>query len=51
MYDGTCFPVLSATEGPRGVYREPEPELKFEPFIRGITAHVAAACKKGLLKG
>lgn len=50
LYDGTCFLVSSASEGPKGHYREPDQELSFEPFVRGITAHVAAACKSDLLK-
>lgn len=51
LYDGTCFLVSSASEGFGGGYREPEPGLRFEPFIRGMTAHVAAACRKDLLTG
>ena len=51
LYDGACFLVSSASGGPRGEYREPVAELRFEPFIRGIAAHVAAACKSNLLRG
>jgi hypothetical protein len=51
LYDGACFLVSGASGGPRGEYREPDAELRFEPFVRGITAHVAAACKPNLLKG
>lgn len=51
LYDGTCFLVSSVAEGPHGGFREPELELSFEPFIRGLAAHVAAACRRDLLKG
>lgn len=49
LYDGTCFLVSSAAQGLRGSYREPDEELRFEPFARGIAAHVAAVCKPNLL--
>jgi hypothetical protein len=48
LYDGACFLASSSVEGPKGKYREPDDELRFEPFVRGITAHVAAACDRGL---
>lgn len=51
LYDGACLLLSSASAGPTGEYREPEAELKFEPFIRGLSAHVAAACKPDFLKG
>jgi hypothetical protein len=50
LYDGTCFLVSSASGGPNGHYREPDAELRFESFVRGLTAHVAAACRTDLLK-
>lgn len=50
LYDGTCFLVSSASGGPNGEYREPDAELRFEPFARGIAAHVSAVCKPDLLK-
>ncbi|MBL8764272.1 MAG: restriction endonuclease [Phycisphaerae bacterium] len=50
LYDGTCLLVSSAPKGSLGEFREPDEELRFEPFLRGITAHVAAACKTGLLR-
>ncbi len=50
VYDGACFLVSSASGGPKGEYSEPAPELRFDPFVRGIAAHVAAACKADLLK-
>ncbi|HVU65022.1 MAG TPA: PaeR7I family type II restriction endonuclease [Phycisphaerales bacterium] len=51
LYDGACFLVSGSKDGPQGKYREPDPELRFELFVRGIAAHVAAACKSDLLKG
>jgi hypothetical protein len=49
LYDGACLLVSSASGGPAGKYREPNSELRFESFVRGIAAHVAAACNPDLL--
>lgn len=49
LYDGTCLVVSNASGGTNGEYREPDAEFSFEPLVRGITAHVAAACKSSRL--
>ncbi|MBS0189803.1 MAG: PaeR7I family type II restriction endonuclease [Phycisphaerales bacterium] len=48
LYDGACFLVSSSTEGVRGKYEQPDAELLFETFLRGISSHVTAACNEGL---
>lgn len=51
LYDGACFLVSDAVRGMKGGFLEPDPELAFERFLRGVTAHVSTACKSDLLKG
>lgn len=50
LYDGACFLVSDAKGGSAGNYREPDAELTFDRMVRGITAHVAAACKSDLFR-
>jgi hypothetical protein len=45
LYDAACFLMSSATEGARGVYREPSPELSFENFIASLLAKAIAVAK------
>ncbi len=45
LYDATCFLMSNSTDGVRGEYREPVPELKFANFISSLLAK-AIACKK-----
>jgi Restriction endonuclease XhoI len=45
LYDATCFLMSNSTDGIRGEYREPVPELKFANFISSLLAK-AIACKK-----
>jgi len=45
LYDATCFLMSSSTDGPKGKYREPVPELSFSNFISSLLAK-AIACKK-----
>jgi hypothetical protein len=45
LYDATCFLMSNSSDGPKGNYREPVPELKFENFISSLLAK-AIACKK-----
>lgn len=49
LYDGACFLVSEAANGAKGAYREPDAELTFDRFLRGLAAHVVAACKPNLL--
>ncbi|MGD9688506.1 MAG: PaeR7I family type II restriction endonuclease [Phycisphaerales bacterium] len=50
LYDGACLLVSNLSEGLNGAYLEPDDELRFEPFVRGLCAHVAAVCKSDLLR-
>jgi Restriction endonuclease XhoI len=45
LYDGACFLMSNATEGPNGGYREPAPELNFENFIGSLLAKAIAIAK------
>src|ERR1017187_10241539 len=45
LYDAACFLMSRATEGVRGVYREPAPELSFENFIASLLAKAIAVAK------
>jgi hypothetical protein len=42
LYDAACFLMSNATDGPRGVYREPAPELNFANFISSLLAKAMA---------
>ena len=45
LYDAACFLMSSATDGARGVYREPAPELSFENFIASLLAKAIAVAR------
>jgi hypothetical protein len=45
LYDAACFLMSNATDGPKGLYREPAPELNFQNFIVSLTAKAIAAAK------
>ena len=45
LYDATCFLVSDAREGPRGVYREPSRELRFENFAASLLGRALAITK------
>lgn len=45
LYDATCFLMSNSTDGARGHYEEPVPELNFTNFISSLLAK-AIACKK-----
>jgi hypothetical protein len=45
LYDAACFIVSSATDGPKGLYREPTPELSFENFLSPLLAKAMAIAK------
>jgi hypothetical protein len=41
-YNSTCFLMSNVTDGLKGVFSEPSPELKFELFVRALQAHLEA---------
>jgi Restriction endonuclease XhoI len=45
LYDATCFLMSNSTDGPKGYYREPPPELSFSNFVASLSAK-AISCKK-----
>src|SRR5271165_542032 len=45
LYDATCFLMSDSTDGLKGQYSEPVPELNFTNFISSLIAK-AIACKK-----
>lgn len=45
LYDAACFLLSSATDGVRGVYHEPAPELSFENFITSLLAKAIAVAR------
>jgi len=45
LYDAACFLLSDAMNGPKGIYREPAPELSFESFAMSLLAHVIAAAQ------
>ena len=45
LYDATCFLMSNSSDGLRGEYREPLPELSFTNFITSLMAK-AIALKK-----
>jgi len=47
LYDAACFLLSDATNGPKGNYREPAPELSFENFSTSLLGHVMAAARTG----
>lgn len=46
LYDAACFLLSDASQGPKGHYREPSPELSFENFASSLLGHVIAAAQK-----
>ncbi len=47
LYDAACFLMSNASKGPRGLYREPAPELGFRNFIVSLQAKAIAVAKSG----
>jgi hypothetical protein len=45
LYDATCFLMSNSTDGPKGNYTQPAPELNFANFTASLLAR-AIACKK-----
>ena len=47
LYDGACLLMSNATEGRKGQYKEPAPELSFRNFIEPLLAKAIATAKAG----
>ncbi len=45
LYDAACFLMSNAEDGPRGLYREPSPELGFQTFIASLMAKAIAVAR------
>jgi hypothetical protein len=45
LYDAACFIMSNATDGLKGVYREPAAELNFQNFITSLVAKAIAVAK------
>ncbi len=45
LYDAACFLMSNAKGGPKGLYREPAPELNFEKFVASLLAKAIAVAK------
>jgi len=45
LYDATCFLMSNSSDGAKGAYREPVPELSFSNFVSSLLAK-AIALKK-----
>jgi hypothetical protein len=45
LYDAACFLMSNATDGPKGLYREPSAELTFQNFVASLTAKAIAVAK------
>jgi hypothetical protein len=46
LYDSACFLLSDANSGPKGTYREPNPELSFSNFITSLLGRAIAITKK-----
>ena len=45
LYDSACFLMSNATDGIRGKYKEPAPELGFQSFVESLMARAIAASR------
>ncbi len=45
LYDGACFITSNATEGLRGKFKQPDPELGIKNFAVSLHARAAAFAK------
>ncbi len=46
LYDATCFLLSDAVKGPKGAYREPNPELSFLNFVTSLLGRAIAITNK-----
>lgn len=47
LYDAACFLMSNAVDGPKGHYREPNPELGFQNFVTSLVAKAIAVAQGG----
>jgi Restriction endonuclease XhoI len=45
LYDAACFLMSNATDGLKGAYAEPAPELNFQHFVASLMARAIAVAK------
>jgi hypothetical protein len=45
LYDAACFLMSNAADGPKGIYREPAPELNFQNFVSSLLAKAIAVAQ------
>ena len=45
LYDSACFLLSDAKSGPRGIYKEPAPELNFEKFMASLLARAISVAR------
>ena len=45
LYDSACFLMSNATDGPKGLFKEPAPELCFQNFVQSLMAKAIAVAK------
>lgn len=45
LYDSACFLMSNATDGLKGKYKEPAPELGFQSFVESLMARAIAASR------
>jgi len=45
LYDSACFLMSNASDGPKGRYLEPAPELNFQNFVQSLLAKAIAVAK------
>jgi hypothetical protein len=45
LYDSACFLMSNATDGLKGLYKEPAPELSFQNFVESLLAKAIAVAK------
>jgi Restriction endonuclease XhoI len=45
LYDSACFLLSDATNGSKGIYKEPAPELNFEKFMTSLLARAISIAK------
>jgi hypothetical protein len=45
LYDAACFLTSNAADGPKGIYREPAPELNFQNFVSSLLAKAIAVAQ------
>lgn len=49
LYDAACFLMSNATDGRKGLFQEPSPELRFQNFVGSLIAKAIAISKSQTL--